>query len=67
MGEQDFRAGNLERVVDLRRHVAVVQRHRHLPALHAGEIVDDQRGTVRHQRSDAIAGDEAEVVAGKGG
>ena len=49
------RAADLERVVDLRRRVAVVERRGDEPGPEAREVVHDEQDAVRHQRRDAVA------------
>ena len=58
---------DLERVVDLARGVAVVERRRDQPRPEAGEVVDDEIDPVRHQRGDPVARlePEPEVAAGE--
>jgi hypothetical protein len=69
MGEQDLCPADAECMVNLRCHIAVVQRHRDQAALHAGEVMDQQLRAVRHQRRDPVTRleAEAEVVAGQTG
>ena len=52
--EQDAGVADLECMIDLRSHVAVVERRRDEPRLETREVVNDQRGSIRHQRSDPI-------------
>jgi hypothetical protein len=66
VGDQRPRPGHAERVVDLARRVAVVQRRRDQSGLEAGEVVDDQRDPVRHQRGDAVADRQAQLPVAAG-
>ena len=61
MGQQDRRLGDFERMIDLRRHVTIVERRGHEPGLQAGEVVDDQGVAVGHERGDPIAFAHAEL------
>ena len=60
VGEQQRGTARLERMVDLRWHVAVVQRRCHDSRFQTGEIVDHERVAIGHERCDAIAGPESE-------
>ena len=60
MSEDDPGGADIEGVVDLRRGVAIIERGQHQPGLEAGEVVDEQRGTVRHERRHAVARLQAE-------
>ena len=61
VGEQGAGAADLQRVVDLGRGVAVVQRRRDQLRLEAGEVVDDEVDAVRHQRGDPVSRRQAEA------
>ncbi len=54
-------------MVYLPRRIAVVERRQHKSSLEAGEIVGNQRYTVRHERREPISRLEAkgEIVFGK--
>src|SRR5436305_10864524 len=60
MREQGAGSAGRQRVVDLRCHVAVVERRGDEPGLETGQVVNDQRGPIRHQRSNSIAGLQSE-------
>lgn len=56
VGEDDLGAAHLERVVDLGRRVAIVQRRHDEAGFEAGEIMRDEGDAVRHQGRHAVAG-----------
>ena len=58
--QQQRGAADFEGVIDFRRHVAIVERRGHEPCFEAGQIVNDERRAIGHERRDAIAGREAE-------
>jgi hypothetical protein len=60
VGEKGTGAAHLQRVIDLRRRVAIVQRRRDQACLEAGEVVHGEIDAVRHQRGDAITRFEAQ-------
>lgn len=47
---------DLQGMIDLRRHVPIVERRRHQAGFQAGEVVNDERRAIGHQRRDAVAG-----------
>jgi hypothetical protein len=55
MSQEDRCLADLERMIDLRRHITIVERGGHEPRLEAGEVVDDQGIAIGHQRGDPIA------------
>ena len=55
VSEQRASLAHSDRVVDLRRRVAIVERRRHEPRLEAGEVVDHELETVGHERRDPVA------------
>jgi hypothetical protein len=61
VGQQDCGLADLERMIDLRRHVAVVERGGDEAGLHTGEVVDHERIAVGHQRGDPVALAYAEI------
>ena len=67
MSEDDARAADGKRMIDLRRRIAVIERRQHEPRFEAGEVVGEERDAVRHQRREAISGlqPKGEVVCGE--
>ena len=57
LGVRNQGTGSADRqgMIDLRRHVAVIEGRRDQPRLETGQVVNDERRTIRHQRSDPIA------------
>lgn len=58
--QDDPGAADVEGVVDLGWHVAVVERCDDEPGLETGEVMGQQRDPVRHQRGDAVSRLQAE-------
>ena len=56
MGEDDLGAAHFKGMVDLWRRLAVVERRQDQSRLEAGEVMDEERGAVGHQRCHAIVG-----------
>ena len=54
MREQRTGSADHEGVIDLRCHVPVIEGRCDQPRLETGEVVNDERGTIGHQRSDPI-------------
>jgi hypothetical protein len=55
MREQGTGFADREGVIDLRCHVTVIEGRCYQPRFETGEVVNNERRTIRHQRSDAIA------------
>ena len=67
VAEDDLGLAHVQRVIYLLRRVAIIERREYEACFEAGDVMDDKRRAVRHQRCHAIAGlkPKRQIVGGE--